>query len=167
MKDRHGPNNPNWKGDSRKSKKEIRRAYYLRHKDDPDFKAKAAAHRLEYRDYSKKKREQSRLWKQNNPQINIWSNAKYRAKRMGLEFNLEVSDIIIPERCPYLGVLLTSEKLKGHLDTHMSLDRIDSTKGYVKGNVEVISYKANVMKQDATWEQLVTFAKSILRRTGD
>jgi len=145
-----------------KNRKEYLRAWYQKHKDDPDFKAKTAKYRQKHRlRYNKQKR----LWKQNNPQKNIWSNAKYRAKRVGLKFNIEISDIIIPKRCPYLGVILTSEKLKGHLDTHMSLDRIDSTKGYIKGNVEVISYKANMMKQDATWKQLITFAQNILKRT--
>ncbi len=103
-------------------------------------------------------------WKQNNPELNIWSNAKYRAKRKGYEFNLEPSDIVIPTVCPYLGIVLTSYKLKGHLDSHMSLDRIDSSKGYVKGNVEVISYRANAMKQNANKDQLITFAKNVLKK---
>ena len=43
-----------------------------------------------------------------------------------------------------------------------SLDRIDSTKGYVPGNVWVISNKANRMKSNAAAEELIIFAKSVL-----
>lgn len=164
---RAGPNNPNWKGDLRKSKSQIRKDWYHKRKNDPDFKEKASIFRKEHPEYFKKKREESRLWKQNNPVMNIWSNAKYRAKKVGLEFNLDPTDIVIPEVCPYLGVTLTSEKLRGHLESHMSLDRVDSTKGYIKGNVEVISYKANVMKQDASKEQLIQFARGILEKYGE
>lgn len=133
--------------------------YYQKNKD----KIRETAKR--YREKNREKTNESRaLWKQNNPQRNIWSNAKYRAKRIGLEFNLEVEDIVIPEYCPYLGTKLTFDKLKGHLDSHASLDRIDSSKGYIKGNVEVISYKANMMKQDASREQLLKFASCILEK---
>jgi hypothetical protein len=43
-------------------------------------------------------------------------------------------------------------------DGSPSLDRIDPKKGYVKGNVAVISYKANRIKQDATPEELEAVA---------
>ena len=141
--------------------KAYRHQWYLEHKDAPAFKERAKQYRLINKD---KRNKSSAHWKEVNSQSHLWSSAKYRAKRKGLEFNLEVSDIVIPEKCPYLGLTLTSDKLKGHLDTHMSVDRIDSAKGYVKGNVEVISYRANAMKQNASREQLITFAKSVLKK---
>lgn len=50
--------------------------------------------------------------------------------------------------------------------TNASLDRIDNTQGYIPGNVEVVSYLANMMKSSASREQLVTFAQSVLERFG-
>ena len=62
--------------------------------------------------------------------------------------------------CPYSGLKMTLKH--GHMNS-ASLDRIDSTKGYIKGNVQVISMKANTMKSNASIEELVTFAKKMER----
>jgi hypothetical protein len=141
--------------------KEYRHTWYLAHKDSPAFKQRALNYRAKYRDRYNLK---SANWKEIHAQTHLWSSAKYRATKKGLEFNIEISDIIIPEYCPYLGVKLTSHKLRGHLDSHMSVDRIDSSKGYIKGNIEVISYRANVMKNNATKEQLISFSKNVLKK---
>ena len=92
------------------------------------------------------------------PQEHLHRMAKSRAKKRGLEFSIEPSDIHIPEYCPYLGVRLSIDTL----DTSPSLDRIDSSKGYIKGNIQVISTRANKLKSDATEEQLLAFARGIL-----
>ena len=88
---------------------------------------------------------------------------KQRAKEKGLEFNLDISDILIPTHCPYLGIEL---KVIGKqlTDNSPSLDRIDNTKGYIKGNVEIISQLANRCKSDLSIDQLRSFAKEIERR---
>lgn len=88
--------------------------------------------------------------------------AKQRADKLGLEFNLELSDIIIPEVCPYLEIPFIKGTKEEKWSTY-SIDRIDPTKGYIKGNVQIISYLANTMKNKASKEQLVTFAKNILK----
>jgi hypothetical protein len=84
----------------------------------------------------------------------MFHRAKVRAKKKGLPFNLELSDIIIPEFCPIFGMRLEKSQGKGAVDRSPSLDRIRSEKGYVKGNVWVISNKANTMKSNATVEEL-------------
>ena len=79
--------------------------------------------------------------------------ASARAKRKGLEFNLTIEDITpLPTNCPVFGQVLT--RGNGQQDPNaFSLDRIDNNKGYVKGNVVVISYLANRLKNDGTAEQ--------------
>ena len=93
----------------------------------------------------------------------IYDRAKENSKRGGYEFNLEKSDIVTPIHCPYLGIELSYNKKDGKLDNYCSIDRIDSTKGYVKGNVQVISHLANTMKSSATTEELITFSKNVLK----
>ena len=103
-------------------------------------------------------------WRINNYEKYILQTAKGRARFHGIEFNLELSDISIPPICPYLGIPITQYQGKGLFDSNASLDRIDNTKGYVKGNVEVISNLANKMKRNATKEQLLCFAKNIMSK---
>ena len=77
--------------------------------------------------------------------------AKHRAKKRNLEFDLEAFDIIIPDYCPVFPYIKL-ERLN-HA-TRPELDRKDNSKGYIKGNVFVISGKANGLKRDATVEDL-------------
>ena len=86
----------------------------------------------------------------------LWYRAKRRSKVKGLEFNIEIADILIPEVCPVFGV-----PMKVNTEYAASLDRIDSSKGYIKGNIQVISTKANILKNDATMSELKQFAKWI------
>ena len=74
----------------------------------------------------------------------MYRAAKARAKEKGRDFNIELSDVVIPALCPVLGIPMDRP----------SLDRIDGAKGYVKGNVRVISHRANTLKNNATIEEL-------------
>lgn len=98
-----------------------------------------------------------------NPRKILYINAKSRAKKNKIPFDIEETDIIVPKHCPYLGLELrvASEKLA---DYSPSLDRIDPTKGYTKGNIEVISHLANAVKHKLTKEQLIMFAENVLKR---
>ena len=77
--------------------------------------------------------------------------AKSRAKLRGIEFNISISDLSIPDVCPILGIKLESGDV---YNGSPSLDRIDNSKGYVRGNVTVISHRANIIKRDASLEEL-------------
>lgn len=79
--------------------------------------------------------------------------ARRNAKRRGEECSLELNDIVIPEYCPVLGVKLEPGS-HSHQDCSPSVDRIDSTKGYSKDNVWIISARANRIKNNATIEEI-------------
>lgn len=91
-------------------------------------------------------------------------NTKFTSKRRNINFNLNYYDFEIPEYCPLLNIKLTySNESNGNDMTHASLDRIDNNKGYIKGNVIVISRLANCMKNEANFEQLETFSINIIK----
>lgn len=98
-----------------------------------------------------------------NPEKRLVNTAKLNAKQQGVEFSITEADIVIPTHCPYLGIELTNILGEGRVFSNYSIDRIDSSKGYVPGNIQVISDLANRMKQNATVEQLITFAKGVLK----
>lgn len=93
---------------------------------------------------------------------NMWKRAKDRASKYGYEFNIEESDIIIPKKCPLLNIPIYCGD-KDNYENSPSLDRIDNSKGYVKGNIWVISKKANSMKNSASFSELNTFCQNIKR----
>lgn len=84
------------------------------------------------------------------------------AEQRGLDFNLELEDIVIPKYCPILEVPFQFGS-KDDYSYSPSIDRIDNSKGYIKGNIQIISMKANTMKNSATPEELYNFCKNILR----
>jgi hypothetical protein len=97
-------------------------------------------------------------YRQNNPVKQLLVNARSRAKKRGIIFELVEADIIIPEVCPILGIPLfvTGYRPTGNSPT---LDQIIPGTGYVKDNVCVISHKANTMKQNNTIEDLERFLR--------
>lgn len=59
------------------------------------------------------------------------------------------------DQCPVLGIPLDYTASGKGVHNSASLDRSDSTKGYVLGNVKVISLRANLLKRDASLEELI------------
>lgn len=101
--------------------------------------------------------EYNRRYRAKHLELSLWRDAKRRALKHGLDFSIEVDDISIPTQCPVLGTLFEPLTMYS-----ASLDRIDSSGGYVPGNVQVISRKANAMKNDATAEELKAFATWVM-----
>ena len=89
----------------------------------------------------------------------LLQRAKCHAKAKNIEISITWEDIKIPKECPILKhpfVLLDPKYT-------YSIDRIDNTKGYVPGNIAIISRLANTMKNCASKKELQLFSKNILK----
>lgn len=104
----------------------------------------------------------SKKYRTNNMEKVLLANAKVRALKNNLDFNIEIEDILIPKICPLLEIPIVIGNSISERDSSPSLDRIDNTKGYVKGNIRVISNLANSIKRDLSRDQLQTFIKNII-----
>lgn len=100
-----------------------------------------------------------------NPELRSYLGRRLTAKRnnalqKGIPFDLTISDLYpLPKTCPVLGIPLSYGGGHGAADDSMALDRIDPSKGYVKGNVVMVSQRANRIKNDATPEELQKVAE--------
>lgn len=142
-------------------------------KTEEKRKAYAKKHRQKMRDNLQKWRKdnpdkiqaQRVKYHAEHPEQILLSRARSRAKKKKIECSIVEGDIIIPNVCPLLGIPLHKVGLNGKaLDTSPSLDRIDSTKGYVKGNVWVISWRANSLKNDATLDELEKLVSALRQK---
>jgi hypothetical protein len=99
----------------------------------------------------------------------LWDSRK-RAKKRGMEHTLTIEDLysLYTNTCPINGVDLLWERGHGKpQENSPSLDRIDSTKGYTKDNVWLISYRMNRIKNDATIEELQMILSACLEVTSN
>ncbi len=99
-----------------------------------------------------------------NPCRQMLRSAKHRAKRDNLPFDLELSDLVMPDVCPILGITLASNAGNGGVaHGSPSLDKVVPELGYVKGNVQIVSNLANLVKSDTSPEQMILFAEWVFR----
>lgn len=91
--------------------------------------------------------------------------AKQRARKLNLPFDLTVEYLIgiMPERCPVFDEKLLYGGEGCRTKFTASIDKIKPELGYIKGNVQIISNLANMMKQNASFKELVKFANWIMR----
>lgn len=110
---------------------------------------------------AKKERQDSRYAKwgvQEDSELYYSKRQKFRGKkanatRVGQEWSITFGDVEWPTHCPILGIELDyfCDVVK---ENSVSFDRIDSTKGYIKGNVHIISWRANRIKNNGTLDDL-------------
>lgn len=151
-----------WRQKNRTRIKSAQARYRAKHRERilAERRARYAASpaRREYNNaWNKKHRARSlqtrRAWNEKNRNALLLCFARCRARRNGIPFDLRREDIVIPARCPVFGVKLTSVVEKGS-PWSPSLDRIVPSKGYVRGNVAVISLRANLLKNNASLREL-------------
>lgn len=98
-----------------------------------------------------------RDWNVRNPKMAMLSSCRGIAKKRGLPFDLSTDDFEIPDICPVLGMPLVRSN-GARTDASPSLDRIIPALGYVRGNVIVVSWRANLLKRDASVEEMQKLA---------
>lgn len=92
-------------------------------------------------------------WIPNGKMLQKLSGAKHRAKRLGIAFSITVDDLTpLPHTCPVLGLELDYD-CRTIQPNSPSIDRFIPEKGYVPGNVSIISNKANAMKHNGSLEE--------------
>jgi hypothetical protein len=129
-----------------------------------ELNERAREYRRNHKDlYRAAKQRQLKKLKDNNPAQLMCMEIRKRARKRGIPFDLEPSDIVVHKSCPILGIDLSFGNGRVH-DASPSLDRIIPEKGYVKGNCFVISSKANRMKQENTLETLEKIVAYIKER---
>lgn len=99
------------------------------------------------------------------------TKCKERKKHKGYEYNIDLQylkELWNNQKgtCPYTGFkMVLPETTKSRSQTHSlkkaSLDRIDSTKGYIKGNVEFVCLLINMAKNNATKEEVLRFIEEL------
>lgn len=90
--------------------------------------------------------------RRSEPALALLERARRRAKRAGIRFRLDRSDVLVPPTCPALGKPLLVGRPRSAASP--SLDRIQPERGYVRGNVRVVCDAANRLKSDLTLAQL-------------
>ena len=103
-------------------------------------------------------------------------NVKRRAIRENIPYDLDIEYFIdkdpkpdgqktgYPDYCPILGIKLELNN-KTTADNSPSFDKVLPERGYVKGNVQIISYKANRLKSNMSIEDFKKFIEYIENNT--
>lgn len=122
--------------------------------------AKARKRRY-YRRNVEHEKARSRVWYAKNWLRFSLRSARKRALSRGIPFDIVWFDIEIPKKCPVLGIELALGVRGGFKDASPTIDRVIPEKGYVKGNVAVISKRANTIKNCGTAAEHRRIAKWI------
>lgn len=117
-----------------------------------------------FSDHDENKRrhkEQSQKLRDEDPLRYVFKGRKSKAKEAGIEFTIEYSDLVQSDVCPIL-----ETPFERHTWSAASIDRIDNNKGYIPGNIQIVSRKANVMKNSASPEEMLKFADWVYKTYG-
>lgn len=145
--------------------REYNKQYYLKNKDKIREKQNPKERERYYKVTDRtaieerKKRSKQRA---SHPCYKMYNAAKTRAAQSGIEFSIDLDDLVIPDVCP---ITLKPFSKEGPRSLSPSLDRIDNSKGYTKDNIRIISMFANSRKGSLSLEEierLYLYTKSII-----
>jgi hypothetical protein len=139
-------------------------AYFKR--TQPARQAYARAWYARNKERAHKRGNESRLRRRARDPIGFMvQRIKVSAKARGLAFNLTSRDLRMPNKCPVFGLKLVWPKRLGHRrpPNMPTIDRVNSRRGYVRGNVQIISSRANGLKSNATLGELKALVRYIER----
>jgi len=96
----------------------------------------------------------------------FWYHIQYNAKRRKIKFDISIEDawsLFLKQnrKCAISGLPLTFHSASKVWDGNASLDRIDSTKGYVSGNIQWLHKDINWMKQDYSQREFVNYCRAV------
>jgi hypothetical protein len=95
------------------------------------------------------------------------SNTKSVCEKEGVPFDITVEDLRpFPLSCPVLHIPINWMSTGGSKNDSPSIDRVIPDKGYTKGNVRLISQKANRLKQNASLSELQAIVRYLHEATG-
>lgn len=98
----------------------------------------------------------------------IFANARIKSVNIDFQSVQELASYLVsicPSHCPVFGFEFKRIG-RGFNPQAPSVDRIKPELGYVKGNIQIISFKANAMKNSASFEELKQFADWIYSLLG-
>lgn len=98
--------------------------------------------------------------------LRILSVRRRDARDQGRAFAITIADLApFPSVCPLLGVPLDYAVKGGRpAPNSPSIDCINPAQGYVPGNVWIVSFRANALKGDGTWQEHEAISRALWRR---
>ena len=92
----------------------------------------------------------------------VWRSKHGNNSRARKELKVEDYNNIMRTHCPLLEMELSYKSYEGKVcpSNYATLDKIDPSKGYVCGNIQILSYRANTLKNSATIDELKTIIKN-------
>ena len=91
-------------------------------------------------------------------QRSIFYTRRKQAKDQNIEWTITPFDLVWPDVCPILNIVLNYERNNGRTENSPSLDRLDPKRGYIPGNVVIISWRANRIKNNGTAQEHLDIA---------
>ena len=145
-------------------KKEYARDWARKRRADPEYRARInAQNRERYAaghpksrgkwdksrpDYAEMRHAYERDYRRKNYLKYMITSTKFGAAKRGLEHAITETDLNQPSHCPVLGIALDWSCAGKRHDGTPTVDRIDNSRGYVPGNIEVVSWLANRVKSN-------------------